>query len=779
MVSTTELMLGKRYRVIKSLSVGGMSQTYLAQDSQNLANSNCVVKKLKVTTNNPNDLEKTRQLFVKEAETLGKLGSHSRIPHLLTYFEEDQNFYLVQEFIEGHPLSREMSLGEWWPEAKVINLLEELLSILEFIHSQNVIHLDIKPANIIRRQHDQKLVLIDFGAVRQVQLQPVTCDNPNKTQSTILTCIGTKGYMPVEQAIGKPCFSSDLYALGMTAIQALTGILPLQLREDDEGEISWQSQAEVSHELADILTKMIRRYHKQRYQSATEVLQDLQAVKENIAPKNTTKSNTTNRDVTKEKNQSDFSEALHVNGDRLPGQKTFVKPMKTGSSGLNQSRESLTSNSPNSSQFSSANIPTVKSFADASTAASDAKVGSGKRKHGGAQFVRNHLLINGGLVILLGSLVTGAAYLGYREFQRRHQKALLDDIEVLRQQNQNETCIDKALEFPDQYPVLHRQSVDLLNVCAQRLVSEAKDLAENDSFLSAVSLTNKIPPEALAAYEEVKSLSKDWHLSVIQAAEGQYKQCKVDTAITWAGGIPEDSPDFDKAQNHIERWQQEWQANQSILANVEQSIANDEKVSVAQQNVDAENVRAAEQNVQAAEQTVESAQGQLRELTLLDQSILDSDDCRSLPEIKVVINAIEKRTEKISTLKKQIKDVKDILFLRRRNPLNVSAKLAHGEPRVSVLAEGGFLYRDYTIKGNAGDRWNISMTSSDFDTRLYLVQPDGEVRMSDDDGGKGYNSYIESVTLPETGSYRIRATAFHRPPSGQGQYHLLVTKFDD
>jgi serine/threonine protein kinase len=221
-------------------------------------------------SNEPNYLQTARRLFYSEAETLEQLGNHDQIPRLLAYFEEYQEFYLVQEFIVGHSLSSELQPGYNWTESQVSQLLQDVLGILAFVHSYGVIHRDIKPDNLIRRASDSKLVLIDFGAVKQVRTQMAT----DYSQMNATVAIGTPGYMPSEQGSGRPRPSSDIYALGMIGIQALTGLYPTQFQEDSTtGEILWQHRVQVSAGLASIISKMVRYDYRTRYQSANEVLQ--------------------------------------------------------------------------------------------------------------------------------------------------------------------------------------------------------------------------------------------------------------------------------------------------------------------------------------------------------------------------------------------------------------------------------------------------------------------------------------------------------------------------
>ncbi|MBD2436099.1 serine/threonine protein kinase [Nostoc sp. FACHB-110] len=268
-------LLDNRYQVIQVLAKGGFGQTYIAQDTRRPGNPICVVKHLKPTSSDPKFFDTAKRLFHNEAETLERLGYHDQIPRLLAYFDENQEFFLVQEYVEGHPLTDELIPGQPWSESQVLQMLQEVLTILEFVHQQGVIHRDIKPDNIIRRVIDNKLVLVDFGAVKQLSSSMVTVGG----QPTATVAIGTPGYMPTEQSQGRPRPNSDIYALGIIAIQALTGVSAAELQEDpDTGEIRWQHLVSVSYRLAGILTKMVHYHFKDRYQTAAEALQACMSV---------------------------------------------------------------------------------------------------------------------------------------------------------------------------------------------------------------------------------------------------------------------------------------------------------------------------------------------------------------------------------------------------------------------------------------------------------------------------------------------------------------------
>jgi CHASE2 domain-containing sensor protein/tRNA A-37 threonylcarbamoyl transferase component Bud32 len=276
-----DTLLNKRYKVIQPLGSGGFGKTYLAEDTQRPGNPECVVKHLQPARQDQEFLDVARRLFKTEGEILELLGKSDGIPQLLAYFEESQQFYLVQQFIPGHSLSEEIKSGKRLSEAQVIDLLQDVLQVLIFVHSHHIIHRDIKPANLIRRQQDNRLVLIDFGAVKQIQSQQI-----EENQSI---AIGTAGYAPPEQLLGHPRLNSDIYALGMIGIEGLTGIPARQFQRNPHGQlvfkgdshtdaVIWYKLDNINEKLASVLDKMVAYDFIQRYQSVEEVLQSLEKV---------------------------------------------------------------------------------------------------------------------------------------------------------------------------------------------------------------------------------------------------------------------------------------------------------------------------------------------------------------------------------------------------------------------------------------------------------------------------------------------------------------------
>ncbi|MGK7877886.1 MAG: ABC transporter substrate-binding protein [Xenococcaceae cyanobacterium] len=265
-------LIGEQYQIIRQLGSGGFARTYLATYLEIPNHPRCVVKEITPQSNEPSVQQRAESRFKKEAKALDNLGEHPQIPQLFQYFQENNKFYLIQEYIEGHDLSQELTPDTPLSEDEVIKLLRDILEILDFVHQHNVIHRDIKPSNLIRRDSDEKIVLIDFGAVKEITI----LDVPSSGEEPQTRPIGTPGYMPAEQRHGNPKPNSDIYAVGMIGVQALTGLYPNNLYSNrDTGEITWRSWANVSNSFADVLDRMVSYNFKERYQSVAEVLSAL------------------------------------------------------------------------------------------------------------------------------------------------------------------------------------------------------------------------------------------------------------------------------------------------------------------------------------------------------------------------------------------------------------------------------------------------------------------------------------------------------------------------
>lgn len=264
----SKLTLKDRYRAIKPIGQGGFGRTFLAVDEDKPAKPPCVIKQFFPQAQGTSTVQKAADLFYQEAMRLEELGKHPQIPDLLAQFTQDEQQYLVQEFIDGSNLAQELAANGTFSETQIRELLNDLLPVLQFVHARQTIHRDIKPENIIRQRTTGKLVLVDFGASKVV-----TGTAMMKTG----TSIGSPEYVAPEQVRGKATFASDIYSLGVTCLNLLTQISPFELYDINEDVWIWSQflNTPVSDALRRVLDKMIHSAPNQRYQSVDEVWQEL------------------------------------------------------------------------------------------------------------------------------------------------------------------------------------------------------------------------------------------------------------------------------------------------------------------------------------------------------------------------------------------------------------------------------------------------------------------------------------------------------------------------
>ena len=258
---------------------GGFGRTFLGRDLKFPDLPLRVIKQLHPRVSpSESQLADIERLFRSEASVLGKL-THSQIPRAWAFaqleappdlqestaqlYQKQTFFYLVQDFIAGQNLAQELKQKAQFPEAKIVEIMMQMLDVLNYVHAQGVIHRDIKPSNIMRVSKSNSLHLIDFGAVKQVVVTGVPT-----AQSVV---IGTPDFAPPEQMTGKPVSaSSDLYSLAATCVSLLAGKEAQEIREYHTWH--WRNYANVNPQLADILDKMLSRHPDDRYQSAREVM---------------------------------------------------------------------------------------------------------------------------------------------------------------------------------------------------------------------------------------------------------------------------------------------------------------------------------------------------------------------------------------------------------------------------------------------------------------------------------------------------------------------------
>ncbi|MBW4520981.1 MAG: serine/threonine protein kinase [Scytolyngbya sp. HA4215-MV1] len=525
------MKIGGRYNVFKHLGGGGFGQTYLAEDWHLPDHQVCVVKQLKPQATHPDSWKLARELFDREAKVLHQLGKHDRIPQLLAHFEEEQEFYLVEEFIDGHDLSQEMTPGRKFTQEQTIALLVSILETLSFVHQQGVIHRDIKPSNLIRRKQDNQVVMIDFGAVKQIGAQTI---NPSG-QTSMTVAIGSPGYMPNEQYGGKPRYCSDIYAVGIIGIQALTGLPPNCLPEDPtNSEIIWrdsevlppEARVPVGSVLAGILDKMVRYDYRQRYQTVTEVLQELRSLQ---------------------------------SGETLPLATPAAVARTATLNSASLQTVSFSPGMPNPDTVSGLKLPTPAP-------------GSGG---GGTQVAlvpplsklrRSPLLLGLSALLLVSGSVTAYFYTRWQSDQR--SQAILERVRNLSIAGNSQECINQAKTVSKDARFFGDIQI-LLQGCA---LAQAKSLAKKGNFKQAVTEAGRIP-QSSATYPEAQTQIAEWSEQLLKQATEQYRKGQLDVAIASAKVIPAHLAIGKTAQMTIAQWQKSWAADEKHFKAAQAALA--------------------------------------------------------------------------------------------------------------------------------------------------------------------------------------------------------------
>jgi eukaryotic-like serine/threonine-protein kinase len=252
------IIINNQYQVIKTLQEQDLETIYLAYNLHLLNKPKCIVKQVKNAS--PNSMIKLE----RQARVLENLGLKSdRIPQLYAYFQTENYFYLISEYIPGQPLSKIIN-QTLWSESEVKNFLQDVLPILELVHDNKIIHRCITPDNLICCESDRRIALVNFDTVK--------CLDINSNFSSAITV----NYYAAPELIIAPQPSSDLYSLGKITIQLLSGLSPKQLTINPQTlDIILPETMSLSSQLAVILQKMTCYDFRQRYQSAKDILKKL------------------------------------------------------------------------------------------------------------------------------------------------------------------------------------------------------------------------------------------------------------------------------------------------------------------------------------------------------------------------------------------------------------------------------------------------------------------------------------------------------------------------
>lgn len=256
-----EIILNKRYKLITPLKTGGMGGIYVAKDMR--LNSLCAVKELLTSFFSESEKEECIQRFKLEAEILAKLR-HPNLPCVIDYFLENERCYLVMDYIAGEDLRSLLgTIGNPGLEEKdVIQCGITICEVLEYLHSQNppIIYRDLKPGNIMLRDRDKRIMLVDFGVATMLE--------SNKRRHTP---IGTEGFSPPEQYKGQIEPRSDIYALGATLHHLLTHaqVVPFNFRPVRD------YNSRLSPRIESVIIKALNQRPEFRHRNASEMKKEL------------------------------------------------------------------------------------------------------------------------------------------------------------------------------------------------------------------------------------------------------------------------------------------------------------------------------------------------------------------------------------------------------------------------------------------------------------------------------------------------------------------------
>lgn len=502
------------YKVIKKLGSGSFGHVYLVTNEE--TQKQCVIKQLHPISQQPSFIKQAKRLFKQEATILKKLD-HPQVPKLIDYFEEDGEFYLVEEYIQGYTLRSELKASQPWTEEATIKLLQEGLSILKDIHHCGIIHRDVKPDNFIRRQQDQKLVLIDFGAVKEFNIEQSRLIDPT-------VALGTRGYMPTEQARGKPYKNSDIYALGMIAIQALTGKNPMDLEEDEEGEIIWRDGLNINPGLGDILSQMVRYHHKLRYQCADDVIK---ALNHYLQP------------------QSNIASTQLIDNLSSSSSKTVKK----------------------TEIINNTNFPISTSLTNEMTSSSE------KENNSFADWLKSPVGSTITTALTIGLIATGGAYFMNNQEKARIEQEKEDFIALMENKlstgayeecftNIEEEFNNKASNIPNQI---------LSQYDGQCRLEQGKQLVQFSNYEEALAIVDRIPRDN-EYYNQGQVLSEEWSKIVFENAKKLYsEEGKLEEALKEINVIPDNS--VKKASLIVAgKWQEEYKQNSYLLSQAQKDL---------------------------------------------------------------------------------------------------------------------------------------------------------------------------------------------------------------
>ena len=532
-------LLNGRYKIIESLSAGAFGKTYIAEDTRQHGHPRYVIKYLQPKSDDPQKWQFLKRLWLNEAQSLIKLGSHNQIPRLLDYFEDHHGFYLVQNLIVGETLSTELPISQnsnkRFTENQCIELLEDVLGILEFIHRQGIIHRDLKPNNLIRRGSDRRLVLIDFGAAELINSKSIKLHLTKIPSSDPSNTIRPFAYIPPEQLAGQSFPNSDIYSLGMIAIHALTGMTPMQLADPETGEIDWRKHVSVSDKMAFVLNHMVSYNSQARYQSATDALIVLKTLMCTQSPE---------LKVSIAKSDSEVITEHSSLSIKFSDNDTFeLNVLDTQSDSRVTIEHSALTRESSSQELKQA---TPLSDSGVKTEQDTLKTKNSESSHNESKFSLKEL------------------------------KTSNNDSKI---NNKNSKTSKNDLEFSTDEPELHWKVYvrEFVLYSWPKLPPLLKRIGVGAASSNAIAIL-------IGLYALLNASASRSEFDILQKAIKHYQAGDLEEAIALAESIPSDSLIYEQSLNTVQQWQQQWQGAEALFKATEQAFYQERWSDVLQAN---------------------------------------------------------------------------------------------------------------------------------------------------------------------------------------------------
>ena len=520
----------ERYELIESLGYPVEREIYPARVRGASEGTQCLIQRIHPPVTDPVILEKLRELVAIERGKLSRLDSSCGTPKLLDSFEQDRAMYFVYEWIEGISLEAELKKAELenHPLFSIEQLkifLQESLAILEEVNVKGILHQKITPAQWIYRSSDRKLFLVGLGNIQQF---------PGTLAPTMLAY--DRCFSAPEQLRGHPRANSDLYSLGVIAIQALTGTNPLHFQEDERGKILWESHCQELSPLSEILNRMIEPDIERRYSSPQAALLDLKKLRsalpqtEILSPAKT--------EIFSSPPPVSPLESVPVPSPTIPDSlpPTVLTTAPTGPLIVTSEPPSPVA-APERPRIEPLPPPASLSFRFST-------------------FVRSRLGkgLGIGVVVIVSFLLIGRLW----EMRKQQQIAdIVNRIEQLYENGEYEKCIveSNAIETVQaEVPEVVRE--ELASKCILgTAIQQAKLSRYNEALKTAVKIPNASP-----SYKQAQEHIDQWSSTILEEADRFYRDTgDLEKAIKMIEAIPETSSVKKTALNSLAKWQEDYQ----------------------------------------------------------------------------------------------------------------------------------------------------------------------------------------------------------------------------